>query len=245
MPTMPWFRVYSDILSDKKIKHISDKLQEPKALTIGIWIIMLAIANNSEDRGNLLITSTKPYSVDDLVDETGVNVIKINDYLEEFKTWEMINWDEYIAIRNWKKRQFRSDFSTSRVEKYRNKETEPDPEPEEKPKKKKTKPTEYPILADGLPEWVSEPLRAICRAFQEESGITTPAAFNTDWNKSLLELSAMNATPDVIAEAVKRLRKNKMTVIRPGGAVGTVKSILAEDRSTETKYDADGNEVRL
>jgi len=245
MPTMPWFRVYSDILSDKKIKHITEKLQEPKALTIGIWVTMLAIANESEDRGNLLITSTKPYSVSDLVDETGVNELKINDFLEEFKAWEMITWDEYIAISNWKKRQFRSDFSTSRVEKYRGKEVETDPEPEAKPKKKKAKPTEYPILDDGLPEWVSEPLRAICRAFQEESGIKTPAIFNTDWNKSLLELSALNATPDVIIEAVKRLRKSKMTVTRPGGVRGTAASILAENQSTEVRLDADGNEVRL
>jgi len=245
MPTMPWFRVYSDILSDKKIKHISEKLQEPKALTIGIWIIMLAIANDSEDRGNLLITSTKPYSVSDLVDETGVNEIKITDFLEEFKAWEMITWDEYIAISNWKKRQFRSDFSTSRVEKYRGKEVESDPEPEEKPKKKRAKPTEYPILPDGLPEWVPERLRAICRAFQEESGITTPVIFDTGWNKSLLELAAINVTPDIVVEAIKRLRKSKMTVSRPGGVKNTAISILQEDRSTETRYDADGNAVTL
>jgi len=247
MTSMPWFRTYSELLADKKIKHISEKLHEPKALAIGIWVVMLAIANDYEERdGRLMVNENIPITVNDLVEESGVDENTMNEHLNEFKTWEMISWDECITILNWHKRQFKSDNSTARVERFRNKpkETEPVEEPKTKAKKPK-KPKEYPILDDGLPEWVPEPLRAICRAFQEESGVNTPLTFDTDWNKTLLEFIELKVTPRIITEAIERLRKNKMTVARPGGLKRTVISILAEAKSREIKYDADGNEVQL
>jgi hypothetical protein len=208
---------------------------------------MLSLANNYEERdGRLMLNENIPLTVDDLAEESGVDEGTINEHLKEFKTWEMIDWDDVITIRNWHKRQFRSDNSTLRVERFRSKTKEPEPveEPKEKTKKPK-KPKEYPILDDGLPEWVPEPLRAICRAFQEDSGVNTPLTFDTDWNKTLLEFAELKVTPVIISEAIERLRKNKMTVARPGGLKRTVISILAESKTHEIKYDADGNEVQL
>lgn len=244
MPNMPWFRVYSEIHNDIKIKRIHAKTKQPKATIIGVFVILMAIANESSERGKLLVAENLPYTIDDLINETDLDKDTLEEILNEFRNLEMLSEEDCLEIKNWGKRQYKSDNITSRVESFRGK-PEPDPEEVVKPKKKPAKPKEYPILADGLPEWVPDQLRAICRAFQDESGISTPVKFETDWNKSLLELSGLGATPDVIIEAVRRLRSKKMTVARPGGVNRTVVSILAEENIKEPKMDADGNLVRI
>jgi hypothetical protein len=53
MSGMPWFRSYSEALSDPKITRISGSMQLPKAHVLGVWLTLLAMANRSPERGCL------------------------------------------------------------------------------------------------------------------------------------------------------------------------------------------------
>jgi hypothetical protein len=121
MTPMPWFRVYSEILDDRKIKRICKKTGHSKALVIGVWIGLLAIANNSPDRGVLSISEDMPVTLEDLEDELGLPGEIIDQLIDEFASMGMINGKATLKISNWEKRQFKSDNSTERVREYREK----------------------------------------------------------------------------------------------------------------------------
>lgn len=118
-PRLPWFRVYSEILDDRKIERVCKMTSNPKSLIIGIWITLLALANDSPDRGRLCVTQEMPVTMDDLCDETGLPREELHPIVEAFHDLGMLNGDETMAIKNWDKRQFRSDSSTERVRQYR------------------------------------------------------------------------------------------------------------------------------
>jgi len=119
MSPMPWFRVYSEILDDRKLKRISKKTGQSKALIIGVWISLLALANKSIERGKLMISEDLPYSIDDLEDETGLPQEIIGQLLDEFRIMGMISGNITIEISNWSKRQFKSDDVSKRVRRFR------------------------------------------------------------------------------------------------------------------------------
>ncbi len=119
MGGMPWFRVYSEILDDRKIKRIVKKTGQSKALIIGVWICILALANEGSERGKLSISDDIPYTAEDIEDETGLPSEIIEQLLDEFRSLGMINGKSTIEITNWDKRQFKSDSSTARVKKHR------------------------------------------------------------------------------------------------------------------------------
>jgi len=122
MTPLPWFRVYAnDLLTDRKIKRICKRTGQSKALIIGIWIILLCLANDSPNRGHLNIAADMPYTVDDLEDETGLPPEVLAQLLDEFRSHGMINGKATIQISNWDKRQYKSDSSAERVRTYREK----------------------------------------------------------------------------------------------------------------------------
>lgn len=122
MTLLPWFRVYAnDLLTDRKIKRICKRTGQSKALVIGIWIILLCLANDSPNRGHLNIAADMPYTVDDLEDETGLPPEVLAQLLDEFRSHGMINGKTTIQISNWDKRQYKSDNVTDRVRAYREK----------------------------------------------------------------------------------------------------------------------------
>lgn len=118
-PRLPWFRVYSEILDDRKIERVCKMTSNPKATVIGVWVTLLALANDSPDRGRLCITLDIPVSMGDLCSETGLPQEELYPIIEAFHDLGMLNGDETMAIKNWDKRQFRSDSSTDRVRRYR------------------------------------------------------------------------------------------------------------------------------
>jgi len=119
MTSMPWFRVYSDILDDKKIKRIARKTGQSKALIIGFWIGLLAIANQGPERGELCLAEGLPIDIEDLIDELGLSEEIVEQLLKAFRAMKMIDGGETMIISNWEKRQFASDSSTERTRKYR------------------------------------------------------------------------------------------------------------------------------
>ena len=124
MTAMPWFRVYSEILDDRKLKRICKKTGHSKALVIGVWTCLLALANNATPRGELSISEDIPYTIDDLEDELGLPSEIIHQLIDEFKAMGMMNGKNTLEITNWEKRQFKSDNSTERVRRFRDKEAE-------------------------------------------------------------------------------------------------------------------------
>jgi len=124
MTAMPWFRMYSEILDDRKLKRICKKTGHSKALVIGTWTCLLALANNATPRGELSISEDIPYTIDDLEDELGLPSEIISQLIDEFKAMDMMNGKSTLEITNWEKRQFKSDNSTERVRRFREKEAE-------------------------------------------------------------------------------------------------------------------------
>jgi DnaD/phage-associated family protein len=122
---LPWFRLYTEILDDKKIKRVCRVTNECKALVVGVWVILLALANDSDERGKLLVSEGNAYTLADLTDETGIQSEVFIDIVNEFKKLGMLEQiDETLQIINWDSRQYKSDDSKQRVNKYRDKQKE-------------------------------------------------------------------------------------------------------------------------
>lgn len=242
--TMPWFRMYSDILGDKKIKRIHAATGKPRALIVGVWTAMMAMANDSCERGTLLISESIPVSLDDISEETDVDLETLKEMMGYFKELEMVNGNGAMVIKNWQKRQFKSDNSTERSRRAREKDAPIiEPEPVKIEKKKPVEKKKEPVIdADGLPHWVPEVLRENCKVFSETSNIPVPEKTDGDWVKSLWELNKLGASPEVIIKSVKKLKGSGMTVIRPGAIVRTVTGFIANVQKV-TRLDADGVEI--
>lgn len=119
---MPWFRLYSEILDDRKLKRITRTTRNPKALVLGTWVTLLALASQSDNRGRLEISAGMPYEFDDLIDETGLEPESLQAILEAMISQELVTYDREALtyeITNWDERQFESDSSTERTRKYR------------------------------------------------------------------------------------------------------------------------------
>lgn len=120
-PKMPWFRLYSELLNDKKIDRICREYGYSNALVVGIWVTLLSLANESDDRGKLLISAEIPYDMDDFISITKVDRETLVNIIRGFIQFSMLSKDEggpYI-IKNWDSRQFKSDCSSDRVRKHR------------------------------------------------------------------------------------------------------------------------------
>ncbi len=116
----PWFRFYSETLNDRKIQHICRTTSQPKVVIVGAWATVLALANDSPDRGALLLTSDIPFTLDDLADELGIDRETTANILTQFQRFNMLHVTEGVYhTTNWNKRQFVSDDSTKRVRVHR------------------------------------------------------------------------------------------------------------------------------
>lgn len=118
---LPWFRLYSEIISDRKIAMIARLSGRSKAEIIGAFTILMCLASESPDRGVLLATENVLYSIADIAAEFGLDEQETQEILEYFQKLEMlqVNDDKEISIRNWDKRQYKSDDSNERVTRYR------------------------------------------------------------------------------------------------------------------------------
>jgi DnaD/phage-associated family protein len=124
MSKMPWFRVYSELLNDKKIKRISRIMQMPRAYVVGAWVTILCLANESPVRGKLMLSDDIPMGEDDLLEELGLDVETTRRLIDSFINLAMLGEDSGLTITNWNERQFKSDNSTARVQKHRAKQAE-------------------------------------------------------------------------------------------------------------------------
>jgi len=115
-----WFRFYSETTTDRKIERICRVLEQPKALVIGAWSILMSIGNDSPVRGVLLLTEDIAFTDDDLADEMGLDLDVTRLILDQFQHFRMVHRDNGVMyLTNWDKRQFASDDSSERVRRYR------------------------------------------------------------------------------------------------------------------------------
>lgn len=116
----PWFRVYGDILSDRKLARVCAITKQPKVVIIGFWTVMLAMASESPERGQLLISEGLPITFDEIAHETGLPDEVCEAIIRAFISLNMIQvGDDTYIVSNWDKRQFKSDNVNERVKQYR------------------------------------------------------------------------------------------------------------------------------
>ena len=118
---LPWFRLYPELLSDPKIMIASNTMDIGFTEMIGTWISILCIAGMSPVRGSLYVTLQKRYSNKDVATMLHISNEFCDKLLELLLTLDMLELDESGAyrVKNWEKRQYKSDNSTERVTKWR------------------------------------------------------------------------------------------------------------------------------
>lgn len=116
----PWFRFYSEALSDRKITRVCAITRQPKYAILGMWAGLLSMANDSPERGVLLIGGDLPLTLEEIFYELGFDPETGQRIIEAFIEVGMVSVDDDIySITNWDARQFASDSSNDRVKAYR------------------------------------------------------------------------------------------------------------------------------
>lgn len=145
----PWFRFYSEVLSDRKIQRICRVTNQPKALVVGVWATILAMASDAPDRGKLLISDGIAITIDDISIETGLGLEQCEALVSAFIGANMVHQsDGVFIVTQWDSRQYKSDTSNDRVSKYRDKKRDEEGKPPKRPYNKKCNVTVTPPESD-------------------------------------------------------------------------------------------------
>lgn len=100
MADVKWIKVYTSMVSNKKIKKIR-RLPEGNNIIL-IWVFLLAQAGESNKDGGLFITDTIPFTVEDLADEFDFKPDVIRLALKVLENFAMIEiFEDVIYIKNW------------------------------------------------------------------------------------------------------------------------------------------------
>ena len=119
-----WFRLYTEISHDRKLRRLTPASR-------WLWIVLLAIAKESPCPGWLFLAEGVPVTLDDLADMAAISLEEVEAGLSGFVDQRMIEKADGVwRLLNWDKRQFVSDSGKERVQKYREKRKEGEAEPE-------------------------------------------------------------------------------------------------------------------
>ena len=130
---MKWFRLYGELLHDRKIARIARTEQLSKCTVLGAWVGILMLANESPERGYLMLTEGIPLDTEEIGDALGLYDSDLTYLLGAFIACNMLSDnDGYLSITNWTKRQFKSDDSAARVKLHREKEEKQSTKPLQK-----------------------------------------------------------------------------------------------------------------
>ena len=100
MADVKWIKIYTDMVSNKKIKRIRT-LPEGNNIVL-IWVLLLAQAGESNKSGALYLTDTLAFRPEDLAVEFDFEIAVINIALIILEKYSMIEvFDEVIYIKNW------------------------------------------------------------------------------------------------------------------------------------------------
>ena len=100
MADVKWIKIYTDMVSNKKIKRIRT-LPEGNNIVL-IWVFLLAQAGECNKSGALYLTDTLPFRPEDLAVEFDFEIPVINLAIITLEKFSMIEvFDEVIYIKNW------------------------------------------------------------------------------------------------------------------------------------------------
>ena len=100
MADVRWIKIYTDMISNKKIKRIR-KLPEGNNIVL-IWVFLLAQAGECNKSGALYLTDAIAFRPEDLAIEFDYDVTVINLALITLERFSMIEvFEEIIYIKNW------------------------------------------------------------------------------------------------------------------------------------------------
>ncbi len=126
MYEIQWFKVESNIFSNRKIQII---LKLPEGDTyFRVWIQLISLAVESNNEGRLEIGENNPMTIENFSKIMGKSKKKVQRIIEEFVKLEMLikegetflikNWDKYQSIEKYEKYQRQN---RERQRKYREK----------------------------------------------------------------------------------------------------------------------------
>jgi len=123
MSRYPWFRVYNEILTERKIERIGRMTHLPRVVIRGAWTTILAMANDSPERGYLMWTDSLWITEAELCADLEMEPAEFAPLLDAFVKMQMVTRHEGggLSCTNFDKRQFKSDNSTPRVQAWRDK----------------------------------------------------------------------------------------------------------------------------
>jgi hypothetical protein len=119
---LPWFRVYNELIDDKKFIYLANEAGLPWLSALGLWTALLCLAGLSPHRGKLYVTPVLRYSNVTLAAALQMPAeqwVKIAALLIELGM--LYIEDDTFCIANWEKRQPMSDSGKLRVAKWREK----------------------------------------------------------------------------------------------------------------------------
>jgi len=120
-----WFRLYSEVLSDRKLAHAAQAAGVSRATALGTWIGLLCLANDSREQGRLMLAPGVPLGMPEIAEAIGIAPDALERLVQQFLALGMLREDtNALAIANWDKRQFLSDRSTERVRRHRQRQRE-------------------------------------------------------------------------------------------------------------------------
>ncbi|HPL30073.1 MAG TPA: phage replisome organizer N-terminal domain-containing protein [Anaerolineae bacterium] len=96
----PWFRAYSEMLHDPKIKRMTPEQR-------WVWVGLLCLASDSDERGVIELAPGVAYELDDFEAALDVDVATIDACLQKAVQLNMIKYDgTKLIIVNWERRQY-------------------------------------------------------------------------------------------------------------------------------------------
>jgi len=224
---MPWFRFYSETRRDPKIRKAAQCAGVSFLEALGFWTALLTIAGESPVRGKLNVTLQERFSNDDVTFECNTDATTTQKLLEAFEKYDMIVIPDNgpIEIKNWEKRQFSSDNSTVRVQKWR---------------KSKGKQEECNV-SETYPS-VSVSDSPLSTEFTKITGIF-PYDLE-DWNKADQTLTAAGVTADDVKVTLEYMASEKLTVSGLPSIVKTAISIKSKRERNQPIYGNQNGKTR-
>ena len=126
---LSWFRFYGEARTDMKISRVCVLSKQPKGLVMGAWTILLCLASDSPERGQLLISEDMPVTIEEIIFEIGIDDEAGKALINAFIKVDMLTLEgDIYGISKWNDRQYSSDSSTNRVRRFRKRQRQEKPE---------------------------------------------------------------------------------------------------------------------
>jgi hypothetical protein len=128
MGTRTWFRKYNDTPDDEKIELVAMKSGQPWAVVYALWDILLCMASKT-DAGGWLLIAGQPMEALILARKAHLELATVEMLLQHFMDLGMVEQREDGAffLSKFAERQYESDISTPRVQKFRAKQVAEQP----------------------------------------------------------------------------------------------------------------------